>query len=138
MLLVNIITAPRMHPFPGDGRNTKGQLMTIDLGQAIPGLIVANAKRLKQRESVGENTVVVRHQRRHGRDVNDPDMYVSMRFTEGDLTEAQKAKVTSRLRKILDEWFEQSDYDMPSNFLCETFWDHSHGFASIGGQQFGW
>lgn len=141
MPLIQITTIPRLHPWStsrGNSGNTAAQQMTIDLGKALPGLLVGKAKKLRLEKGTPEVAVQVTHRKFHGQDVNTPDMWLVVQFSEDGLDEVQRTKVVSNLKKILIGWFKDNGHAVPENIACDCFWGPTHGFLSIQGVQSDW
>lgn len=139
MPLVQITTQHRLHPPSGQtAQNTSAQQMTRALGEALPGLLVGKAKKLRLEPDTTEVAVQVTHRKFHGRDVNNPDMWITVVFTEPAPNEVKRTKVVATLKKILLGWFKDNGFAVPENFACDVFWGPSHGFLSINGVQSDW
>ena len=135
MPLIQITSQHRYYPAAQRGSGTISQMLTADLARALPELFVSKSDKLHMEPGTLEAGVQVTHQKFHGQDVNTPDIWVLVQFSESGLTKKQQLKAKSQVKKLLTTWLGDN---MPENFAVDCFWGPSHGFLNIGGKIIEW
>ena len=98
MPLVQLTTSPQYYP---TSRMTAAQKLINDFANELPGLLIANATPLHLDDDTPAEAVQVTRQKFTAWDVNTPDLWILIQFTESNLTTKQKLKVRNRLRKLI-------------------------------------
>lgn len=129
MPLVEITSTPEYHPVPNPQFDTELQATTAALAEALPALMVANQHRLRLGSETTELAVQVTHHMFGPRDINHPDVWVEVRFTEKGISDTRLFAIRDNMREIIFGWYLEQDYTLPENFSCDLFWpDAAHGF----------
>lgn len=138
MPLIQITTKPDYYPADYRRDDTANQSMTGEFAEALPALFVSHIVDFHMDADTPVAGVQVTHQKFHRRDVNAPDMWILIEFSEDGLDEAQQTEATGKVKKALLDWFEGNDYTLPDDYACDVRWSPSHGFLRIGGTVAEW
>lgn len=141
MPLVQITTKNRYHPV-ASSYGSDSQRMITAFADALPALFVNNTSKLCMAPDTPEAGVQVTHKLFHQHDVNAPDLWILIEFSEGDLTEVQKTKIVGYVKMLILGWFRDysfyHDCKIPDSYACDVRWSPSHGFLNIDGEQYDW
>mgnify|MGYP006321332593 FL=1 len=139
MPLVQLTTTRAYHPADGPADlDTAEQAMIVKFAEALPELFVGNTADLRMDADTPKEGVQVSHKRAHSRDVNAPDLWVLIEFSEGNLTDEQQTEVTGEVKSLLLEWFGDNSYAVPTSYAVDVRWSPSHGFLYINGTAADW
>jgi len=136
--LVQITTKPKYHPCASNDQGTVLQRKIGDFGRALPGLFIENAARLHLDEGTPETGIQVSHKKTHGQDVNVPDVWITIQFSERPLTKKQTTKVIRRVKKLIASHLNLENLGANIDIAVDCFWGPTHGFLYIGGVQAEW
>ena len=150
MPLVTLTTKAAWHPdtnVPHISLEPKPKKI-VDFGRALPEIMVRNHDKLFLDQSTPLTGVQVSHKLANSHDVNAPDLWIEIRFTEDDLSEIYQTAATAELKRLVYGWF--WDYmphetETPKHLLerfdvaCDVHWPNgSHGFLKIGDEALDW
>lgn len=138
MPLIQVTSKPPYHPAEKPGLDTVDQLTIAMFGEALPRLFVDNTDILLMGTDTPLEGVQVSHKLAGPRDVNAPDVWVLIEFSEDGLDEAQKTEVTAEIKRLLLNWFRDNGFNRPTDYACDVRWSPSHGFLRIGGVLVDW
>lgn len=138
MPLIKITTKPPYHPQDDPEDDTSDQAMVAKFAEALPDLFVANVEDLHMDPDTPAKGVQVSHKLAHARDVNAPDIWVLIEFSEGEVNDDDQVEVTGNVKEILLEWFVDNGYAVPADYACDVRWSPSHGFLHIDGESLDW
>lgn len=138
MPLIDLTTSPGYHPAEKPELDTLDQQMIAMFGEALPRLFVRNTGLLLMDADTPPEGVQVSHKLAGPRDVNAPDLWVLIEFSEDGLTEVQQTEVTYQVKKLLLGWFSDNGFAVPRDYACDVRWTPSHGFLCIGGVKADW
>ncbi len=139
MPLIQITTKSDYYPSEEpSGIDLRPQKITGDLADALPKLFLANVQPFQMEADTPEAGIQVTHRKFHRRDVNAPDMWILIEFSEGDLNDTEQTEVTGKVKEMLLNWFRENNYELPTDYACDVRWSPSHGFLRIGGTVAEW
>ena len=150
MPLITLTTKPSWHPTSGvqyaDLDPQPRQV--VDFGRELPVIMLRNSDKLFLSPETTPVTVQVNHRPANTHDVNAPDLWIEIRFTETELTEVYRTSATYELKRLVHGWFWEymhDETDTPAHLLarfdvaCDVYWPNGHhGFLSIGGLDQDW
>jgi len=128
MPVIQITSKPTYYPFAAEDKNRKPQKMVIQLARDLPGLFVSKTSQLHMEPGTPKEGVQVTHCKFHAQDVNVPDVWIYIQFSEADLTKKQRIKVVRHIKKMILAWFAVNDCTIPENLACDVAWGPTHGF----------
>ncbi|MEI7819168.1 MAG: hypothetical protein WCI47_03550 [bacterium] len=132
MPLIQITTKSKFHPRDDELPNLPQQAMTAEFADVLPALFVARTGIFMMDMNTPEAGVQVTHRKFHKRDVNAPDLWILIEFSEGNLSEIEQIEVTGRVKAMLLGWFRENGYNIPTDYAVDVRWNPSHGFLRIG------
>ncbi len=131
MPLIQITAQPDYYPSDDlSVVNSPHQEMVAGFGNSLPALLVAKIDDLHMDADTPEAGVQVTFHKFHSRDVNAPDLWILIEFSEDGLDEVQQTEATAKVKQMLLDWWGD---DLPANYACDIHWSPSHGFLRIGG-----
>ena len=131
MPLVRMTHAPYVGPGCGsEGRNKK-------LAHALPELFVQNSRKLGLDEDTPATAVQVTHHEFTVDDVNTPELWLEICFTEEPPSKTRQMAVRNYLERILSDWFDQNQLSQP-DIAVDIFWGPGRGFYRIQGEYQEW
>ncbi len=138
MPLVTITTTPMYHPRAYSNKGSALQRRIGNFGRALPGLFIANKEELHLDADTPEAGVQVSHKQTHGQDVNAPDVWIVIQFSELPLTDMQTAKVIRLLKKLIASHLNMGNPNANIDIAVDCIWGPTHGFFFIGGVKAEW
>jgi len=133
MPLIQITTIPGYHP-PNDlsGLATISEWMIAEFASALPQLFMDNIEALHMDPNTKKVGIQVTHQKFHPLDINVPDVWILIEFSESDLNDVEQTLATAKVKELVLHWFEGSNHMLPTDYACDVRWSPSHGFLRIG------
>ena len=140
MPLITLTTKADWHPFDGRrGNDFARPAMIAMFAEALPALFVANILDLHMDANTPEAGVQVTHRNFHHRDVNTPDMWILIEFSEGNLSDTVQRYVASKVKDLLLNWFlKKAPEILTIDYAVDVRWSPSHGFLKIGDTTIDW
>lgn len=129
MPLVQITTTSDYYPAHNVDEISRNARQIVAFGYTLPSLIINNAHFLHLDDGTPEVAVQVSHRAAHPADKNIPDVWIEIRFTEGNLNEVQQTEAVAVLKTVILGWFNSNPMFLTNpSIALDCFWGPSHGF----------
>lgn len=108
------------------------------LGPMLPGLFIEYREALGLDDTMPLEAVQVQFHDFGEDDINIPDIWIKIQFSEEQLDQSTRMIVRSAVRDMLDDLFTEYGVSVPANFAVDLLWASTHGFGSVSGVNFAW
>jgi hypothetical protein len=136
--LIQLTTSRSLHPNSDDEPNTRPQEVIRIIAEDLPWLFIRWGDELGLTEGTPEAAVQVTHRMFHPDDVNTPDIWFLVQFTEDGIDEERRLRARDTLKMIVNEVLGNQSVITHPTFALDCFWGPSHGFMSMQGVKLEW
>ncbi len=131
-------TSPSLHPSSTDEPNTREQEVIWGIASDLPWLFIRWSRDLGLNEGTPESAVQVTHRKFHPADINTPDIWFLVQFTEDGGDETRRLRARDTLKMIVNEVLGNQSVILHPTFALDCFWGPSHGFMNMKGAELEW
>lgn len=129
MPLVQITTTSDYYPAATLEESSRNARQILAFGNTLPSLIINNGHLLHLEVDTPEVAVQVSHRAAHPFDMNVPDIWIEIRFTEANLNEVQQTEAVAVLKELILGWFNSNPmFLINPSIALDCFWGPGHGF----------
>lgn len=115
---------------------TRG-ILKVDFALALPELLIKHAVELRLDPNTKPDGVQVMHHDFGAYDVNIPDVWVKIQFSEECPTWDGREPIRDLLHNILVGWFRGMGYEL-DDFVVDLFWGPTNGKGTVNGTEIVW
>lgn len=108
------------------------------IGPELPGLFVRHRTTFGMDNDTPKDAVQVMFHNFTEHDINVPDVWMKVQFTEEQTDERSRHFIRDAVFKAIVELFHRRGANMPDNFVLDVFWGPTHGCGTVNGSYIEW
>lgn len=114
------------------------ELIRYGLCPQLPRILVSKREKLGMDLDTPENGVQIQFHDFGPDDINVPQLWIKVQFSEDAPERCARTSVRDELFKIVTDLFHLQGMKMPDEFMLDVFWGPTHGCGMVNGTYIEW